>query len=640
MLKERWPPLIITLATFVLVMLIQQSGALEPIELKLYDLNLEWKNHPPADQRVVIIGETEEDLRRFGHPLPDSTLARIIDILNRSKVRVIGIDKYRDIPVPGGDKPADLKQTLKHSPNVVWIFKFGQGGQATIAPPEIIQGTDQVGFNDLPPDHDGVMRRGLLFLDDGQVSYPSFSLNIALRWLQKEGVAASADPDNHQVMMIGSTPIPPLPNDFGGYRKLDNRGYQFMLGYPGLPDHFATYSLSDLLDGRIPERKLADRVVLFGGMAESLNDRLLVPIANQQGEVLRADLFGVELQGFIISQLINLGLQGEATLASVSNSMLYLWLLVWVSIAAIVGSKLHGSWHYALVFVLGLLLLVGVGQWALRFGLWLPSTAPMLGWTLALLLVGGYLAKRERDERRTMMQIFSRHVSHDVAQNIWQKRQELMQEGQLRPQKLTATVLFTDIKGFTTVSERLSSEALMEWLNAYMDAMTGVVLEHGGVINKYIGDAIMVMFGVPFPRQKEDEIKKDAQDAVACAKAMAKALKSINQKLVADGFPPVAMRVGVYTGPLVAGSLGSSDRQEYTVIGDTVNVASRLESYGKSKGDQVIESTECRILIGESTYQYLEQSDSVTAVGSVKLKGKEEAITIYQVDDGRARAEG
>jgi adenylate cyclase len=145
-------------------------------------------------------------------------------------------------------------------------------------------------------------------------------------------------------------------------------------------------------------------------------------------------------------------------------------------------------------------------------------------------------------------------------------------------------------------------------------------------VDKFIGDAIMAVFGVPIPSTRPDEIARDAIAAVACAIAMEKKLRSLNQQWQAQGRPTVAMRVGISTGNVFAGSLGSRQRLNYTVLGDSVNVAARLESY-----DKTLEGGICRILIGEETYHYIQGKFPTQCIGSVQLKGKEQSVKIYQV---------
>jgi adenylate cyclase len=214
-----------------------------------------------------------------------------------------------------------------------------------------------------------------------------------------------------------------------------------------------------------------------------------------------------------------------------------------------------------------------------------------------------------------------------VAEHIWQQREQILTGGRLRSQKLTATVLFSDLHGYTTMSERLNPQTLIDWLNVYMESMSRLVDEHNGIVDKFIGDAIMAVFGVPFSSSTEFEIKRDAQNAVRCALAMERELARLNRVWEVQGLSRAAIRIGIFSGPVVAGSLGSRERMEYTVIGDTVNTASRLESFDKS----LATSAPCRILVGASTVQYLDEKFEVVPVGRTRLKGKGEEVLIYLV---------
>lgn len=249
--------------------------------------------------------------------------------------------------------------------------------------------------------------------------------------------------------------------------------------------------------------------------------------------------------------------------------------------------------------------------------------------TLTTALATAYLSVLERAEKRLLMNLFGQLVAPEVAVVLWGERQQLIENGRLRSQRLTATVLFTDIRGFTTIAETQEPAQLMEWLNRYMAAMTGVVMAHGGVVNKHIGDAVMALFGVPAPRETETEIARDAVRAVECALAMGERLRGLNRQWTEQGLPAIAMRVGIYTGPLVAGSLGGSQRMEYTVLGDTVNTASRLESFDKDACEAPDQG--CRVLIGETTFRYLGGRFQVVVVGRVRLKDKQREIAVYRV---------
>jgi class 3 adenylate cyclase len=233
---------------------------------------------------------------------------------------------------------------------------------------------------------------------------------------------------------------------------------------------------------------------------------------------------------------------------------------------------------------------------------------------------------REKGEKQMVMQLFSKHVSPEVAEAVWNQREQFLDGGRPRSQKLIVTVLFTDLKGFSTLSEKTDPQALMDLLNTYMDTIAKCVMDHGGVVDDYFGDGMKANFGVPLPRTTEAEIRQDAVNAVDSALAMEREMIRLNARMKEQGLPPLKMRVGIYTGPVVAGSLGSTERMKYTTVGDTVNTASRLESFDKDLVLPHLETSPCRILIGESTLRCLGDQFITQKVGELSLKGKDEKI--------------
>jgi adenylate cyclase len=299
---------------------------------------------------------------------------------------------------------------------------------------------------------------------------------------------------------------------------------------------------------------------------------------------------------------------------------------------AMASIRVRSTWRFSLLALSGLAVLVLAAFFAFTKGLWIPLVPPAMSWLASSSIIVAHMVHQEKKQRGVLMQLFSRHVSKEIATAVWDEREEFLDGGRPKSQKLLATVLFTDLVGFTSVSEKLDPQTLMHWLNEYMEAMAEQVEKHGGIINKYIGDAIMAVFGVPVARKTEAGVGEDAASAVNCALAMGTKLVQLNSMWEERDLPNVGMRIGIFTGPLVAGSLGSAERLEYTVIGDTVNIASRLESFDKSSFDPNFKSNTCRILIGESTHRYIEGQFKMEKVGEVKLKGQERKTTIYRVE--------
>jgi class 3 adenylate cyclase len=293
--------------------------------------------------------------------------------------------------------------------------------------------------------------------------------------------------------------------------------------------------------------------------------------------------------------------------------------------------------RYRLVLALALVGALGVGFLVVVYGLFAGPRIVIAAFPVPTALLLGFGATvlenfiLEQRQRTMLMQLFSRHVSPEVADAIWAQRDAFLSGGRLSSQKLVATVLFTDLKGFTGISERMDTHALMDWINDYMEVMAKLVMQYGGVVDDYFGDAIKANFGVPFARTSETERAQDVINAVECALAMGKELQRLNAQWQAQGLPAVAMRVGICTGEVVAGCVGSAERLKFTTIGDTVNTASRLESYEKDLEGPDPRQSPCRILIGETTQTYLGNRFWTQRAGSLQLKGKERPLTVYRV---------
>jgi len=604
---------------------LQHLGALQGLELAAYDRMLRARSSTGApDPRIVLVGATDEDLDRWGWPLSDEVLARLIERLAAGQPRAIGIDLYRDAPRPPGEQ--HLARVLGAHPHVIAVMKLGDIGERSIPAPAALRDAARVGFADVAIDPGGTVRRGLLFLDDGRAVYSSLALRLALKYLEPLGVKLRPDAADPALMRIGEATVAPLERDDGGYVDLDAGGYQFLLDFRGGPAGLRRVSLSAALAGDLPADALRERIVIIGVTAQSVKDFFHVPSGVGAGGSDRA--FGIEFHGHAASQLLRMAEGSSRPMRSFSERQELAWLVLWCALGGIAGFGIRAPAWLALVGIGGAAAIAAASHAAFGAGWWLPMMPALAGWLLTLALLVAWRGWLERRERGQLMQLFSRHVSPEVAATIWTRRREILEGSRLRPQSLTATVLFSDIKGFTSVSEKLDAAALVEWLNNYMERMAGLVMRHGGIVDKFIGDAVMAVFGVPFVRAA-DEVARDAVSAVDCALAMRAELDAINREHDARGLPRIEIRIGIFTGPLIVGSLGSRERLDYTVIGDTVNTAARLESY---RGDDPrLDEGACRILIGESTLGYAGARYDVWRVGDLMLKGKDRGVTVFGV---------
>ncbi|MBY0579387.1 MAG: CHASE2 domain-containing protein, partial [Burkholderiales bacterium] len=186
---------------FALLLGLREMGMLQPVELLTYDFGLRAKPAKAIDDRLIMIGFTEDDIHALGYPASDDVLAGILERLTQYQARAIGVDIYRDIPVPPGTER--LAGILKKNPDIVWITKLGRK-DTRVLPPKALEGSDQIGFNDMVDDPGGKIRRGLLFMDDGKNSYTSLSLQLALRYLQPMGIGLQPDPKNKDFVRLFS----------------------------------------------------------------------------------------------------------------------------------------------------------------------------------------------------------------------------------------------------------------------------------------------------------------------------------------------------------------------------------------------------------------------------------------------------
>jgi adenylate cyclase len=277
----------------------------------------------------------------------------------------------------------------------------------------------------------------------------------------------------------------------------------------------------------------------------------------------------------------------------------------------------------------GLLALAGAAWAALAGGVWVPAAAPAAGWLASSALVTAWVSRRERAQRALLMNLFARSVNETVAEALWAQRDAFLDGGRPRPQRVQATVLFADVRGSTALGEKLPPLVFMDWLNDFMEAMAEAVLAHGGIVDDYFGDGLKADFGVPIPRATDSEVAADAAAAVRCALALEAALARLNASWRERGLPPGAMRVGICTGTATAGSIGSSDRLKYTVVGDIVNVAARLESFDGAEHDFALRP--CRILVADATRARLGEAFQTRRLGEFRLKGKDEVVAVHEV---------
>jgi adenylate cyclase len=614
----RNPPvasLMLGIGVFVFIAGAREFGLLQSAEFLAYDKFLTWRAGPETtDPRIIIVEITENDIAKYDFPIPDDLLAKLLETIATAKPAAIGLDIYRDVAVPrDGSHLAELNRVLRQNQNIVGIFKFGdpENPVKVAFPPALADTWERYGFNDFPFEL-GAVRRGFLFLWDNQDHvYPSFALTLA----SQTGVVGKQEGSQFH---IGKAIFPRFRANDGGYIRAQDGGHQFLLDFKS-PRKFVTYSLDDVLSNRVNDQAWRGKIVLIGEGAESAHDFETTP--------LQQSVPGVELHAQVLNQLLRAAEHSEKPTTSWGEPMELTWIFVWCILGGAVGFFIRRPLLLLAACCSAAAGLAAICWIAFARDFWLPFVPAFGGNLAAAAIVTGYMRYQERKDREMLMRLFSQNVSPAIAESIWTHREEFMEGHRPHPQKLTATVLFTDFRNFATIAEKLQPADAMNWVNEYLEALARQVERHGGVIDKYMGDAIMAVFGFPLGLTARADTQKDAFNAVSCALDMGAELRRLNDAWQTRGRPPVQVRIGICSGPAVAGCIGTSDRLEFTLIGDTVNTAERLQSFDKDYAS----ADPCRILIGQSTFELLDGKFATKVVQSIKLKGKEEPTTIYRV---------
>ena len=598
------------------------AGSLERMELAAWDAGMRLRPVAAIDERLVFIDETEDDLQRFGHPLSDATLARIIERTLALGAAVVAVDKFRDIPVPPGSQA--LERVLAANRSVYWGYQFGGAGVRRILPPRALIGTPQVGFVDIAVDSGGVARRGLLYLDEGGPPEPSLALAVASAWLALQGIVPQPDPANPSALRLGRASIKPFEPYDGGYAGTDAAGYQMLLDFRGAPARIARVTLGELLDGRADAALVRGRVAIVGSSAHSLRDFFETPFTAGTGQPVT----GAELHAHQVSQLLRLALGESAPVRTFAKPLEALLLAA----ACLLGLSpwLATRAHWLAAFVAaGIAALAFAWSATAARDLWLPVVPLALGFLLTASVSAGLRALHEARERGELMAIFSRHVSPEVARELWQRRNESGDGTWLRSRNLGITVLFADLHGYSPVAEVLPPEETAAWLNEFIRPMAEIIMAHRGVIRQYAGDAVMAVFGAPLPSTTPEERSRDACAALACATEMYRKHADLNRAWRSAGKPTAGLRIGIQSGPVVGCVVGSRQRLEYTVIGDAVNVAARLQSLtlpGEEEGEAG------RILLGAETRALLQPDAPCRSIGAFPVKGRSAPVEVYVVN--------
>ncbi len=375
-----------------------------------------------------------------------------------------------------------------------------------------------------------------------------------------------------------------------------------------------------VLAGEVDAHAFTDKLVLIGQSNDAARDREFTPLFRSADHAgLREEMAGTEILGTAIRSLV----EGK-TVREITKPWQWAMVVFACFLAAFLLLRLPTWLGVSCALLLMALPMAAALFVYAKYRFWLSFLGTQAGvlltlpFTLGVQFIGERLVASEaREQRKELMSLFSSYVDPAVANTIWQRRGEVSLAGEER----VATVMFTDIRSFTSISSGKPPAEVLRWLNRYLTAMDEVIREHGGFLNKFIGDGLMIIFGLPLSRGVHD----DAERAVRAGVAMLERVELLNRQNAGNPeIPQLRIGIGIHTGPLMAGSIGSASRQEYSVIGETVNLASRLESLNKPMKTE--------ILLSQATYDLVQEDfKDLRALGAAKVPGLDEPVAVFTV---------
>ncbi len=565
----------VSLSVAIILSLFLVIGLFETWEAKLSD-TLFTQQQPLSD--IVIVAIDDTSLQSIGRwPWNREVYAKYLPIL--SKAKVIGIDvAFFESSV--NDTP--LIETTKKLKNIVYPVEYEKFsakeeliGTKILKPiPELAKVAAGLGHINLFTDSDGITRKVALTIG-GIETFDSFSKVIAEEYLEKE-------------LTVPATKI--------------------IINYIGKPGTFTTISFSELK--KFKEEDFEGKIMLIGATAPDLHDDRLVPTS--KGKLMP----GVEIHANIVQQLITRRFLftesralviGTIFLLSLSLGICFYYFPIWINSLI------------AIIIAIGYIILT-INQF--DKGTVLNIFYPLATTIFSFFSLTGLYYFIELKEKRKIKHAFSKYVSPILVEEIMKNPERLRLGGEKRP----ITILFSDIRNFTTISETLGPEKLVAFLNEYLTEMTNIILKNNGLVDKYIGDAIMAFWGAPLDEKHREYL--------ACKTCLEMVDKLHELRKGWKHLPHIDIGIGVNEGECVVGNIGSHERFDYTAIGDSVNLASRLEGLNKQYGTNSI--------VSESVYEKVNNNFIFRELDYVKVKGKKKPVQIYEligtkVDDKKKR---
>ncbi len=599
---------------YALVGLRMTGSLLNQLELQTLDYRMRAAADPARDQgriALILFDSTSVESWPYLSPFPRSVIADLIEVASAGGADVIGVDVHLDRLYPEldvfGPGDARLREAIEKAGNVILPgATSGTAEERAFEPPHAYFASVAVGLAvaDLPTPFETV-RDAVLTVETDQGRLPGFALAL---------YAASGAMDAQVITELdaGDTlPIATMPDD---YAQVPDEAVQTVpILFTGPPSRSGmddgTFLTVPAAFARFMPGMFEDRIVLIGTGFHA-QDRFRSPFYEHvdSAGAMYGWINGVEVHANALQNL----LAGRflVPLGTASTILLIFSLALTVTGITFLRGATWGA--IAAVSVCIGLLVVGFVAFA-RDGLHIPLISPTLATAFAFLGSTGYISGVEGAEKRLIRRAFAKYVAPTLVEQLMADPSRLRLGGEKRQ----VTLLFTDLAGFTSLSETSDPERVLSLLNRYLDQMSEILLEEGGTLDKYMGDAVMAIFGAPV--DQEDH----ALRACSTALRMQRRLDELNEEWAIEGWTALAMRIGINTGTPIVGNIGGDKRFDYTALGDAVNLAARLEPACKRYGVPIIISESTRAAAGDEIL--------VRELDLLAVYGKSQPVRIYEL---------
>lgn len=579
-----------SLLVFILVFFLTVSNLLSPLDYLLKDALYQVPRGVSSQVKIIAIDErTLEELGPI-NTWSREVYAELIEQLNTYEdacPAVIGFDIIFSGQVDAEGDEA-FAAAAAESGNVVAVsqFVYSEKPERTetgetyypikevVFPYEALRNAVKIGYSNVSQDSDGSVRRMVPSeIYQGQ-EYYMFSKAIYNLYCEETGT---------------------VPNEI-----VTDKYNRTLINYSGKPGDYEAISLIDILDGRIDCRTFKDSIVLVGAYAPGMQDNFQVPNGGSE------QMFGVEIHANILQSLMQnrFAINGNPYLSGILYGLVCA-LLHWIF-------RRKKIWLSAIIMAAVIGLQLGIGIILNNHGIAISLIYTPLVLLLSYIysLAWGYI--RERRKRKKVLSAFKKYVAPEIVDEISKKGDFKIKLG---GENRDIAVLFVDIRGFTTMSEVLEPEQVVEILNRYLNLTTNAIFKNKGTLDKFVGDATMAVFNSPF------DLDDYEFRAVCAAMDIVAGGAALEEELFKEFGRSVGFGVGVNCGPAVVGNVGCEFRMDFTAIGDTVNTAARLEANAK-KG---------QVLISDVIYERVKERVQVEPIGEIPLKGKSKGVFVYSV---------